>query len=114
MILVVFLLLTISFATALHIQANDQKKESPLFEIRKDRALNQGIDNIIDNIKRKYLRERLFLSPVLRLNDRDNNFVYLPSYEFKCTWNGFTQGCPTCIGDLEKCHYTFGEFTSCC
>jgi hypothetical protein len=60
-VLAVFMLVTISFASAVETnQTNIDKKESPLYGIRTRRAISEKIVNIIENIKTKFFGERLF------------------------------------------------------
>jgi len=68
-ILVIFMLLIISFATA--VKTTDvEKKESPLYGIRIRRAINEKIGKIIDNIKIKFLGERIFYLPSKEIIDK--------------------------------------------
>jgi len=62
-ILAVLMLLTISLASAINTQTNVEKKESPLYKIRTKLAIGEKISQIFQNIKIKFLGERLFLIP---------------------------------------------------
>jgi hypothetical protein len=62
-LLAVFMLVTISYATAVNNNTNAESKESPLFGIRTRRAVTEKITNIIENIKTKFLGERIFFLP---------------------------------------------------
>ena len=60
-ILAIFLLVAISFASAVGTNTSDaEKKESPLYGIRTKRAIGEKIGNILENIKTKFLGERMF------------------------------------------------------
>ena len=62
--LAVFMLLTISFASAINTNNTDiQREESPLYRIRTSRAIKEKIPNIIENIKTKFIGERIFFLP---------------------------------------------------
>jgi hypothetical protein len=68
-LLAVFMLVAISYATA--VKTTDvEKKESPLFSIRIKRAIGEKISAIIKDIKTKFLGERLNFIPTqwLRYN----------------------------------------------
>ena len=61
MILVVMLVF-ISFATAVSSTTDEKvkQKESPLFQIRAKQAISEKIIDIIENIKTRFLGERIF------------------------------------------------------
>ena len=61
-ILAVFMLVAISYATAIN-TADSKKKESPLWKIRTRGAITSNIEDIIENIKTKFLGERMFFLP---------------------------------------------------
>ena len=64
-LLVVFMMLTISFSTAVSTNgANTSKKESPLYRLRTTRATREKINVIIDNIKTRFFGERMFFIPI--------------------------------------------------
>jgi len=66
-IMAVFMLVAISFASAVSTQtANTTKKESPLFRIRTRRAIGERLGELKDNIKAKFIGERVFFLPFLR------------------------------------------------
>jgi len=67
-ILAIFMLVAISYATAVNTTDVDNK-ESPLYGIRSKRAKGEKISNIIENIKIKFLGERIFFLPFQRLRD---------------------------------------------
>ena len=58
-ILVVFMIVAISYATALS-TTNTEKKESPLYGLRTRLAIGEKISNIVENIKTKFLGNRIF------------------------------------------------------
>jgi hypothetical protein len=58
----VFILVAISFATAVNSNTIVDKKETPLFKIRTNRAIKE---KLIENIKTKYIGDRLFFLPAL-------------------------------------------------
>ena len=68
-ILAVLMLVAISFSTAVSSNTTTtvKKKESPLFDIRARRAINEKFGEIIENIKTKYIGERLFFMPFTRI-----------------------------------------------
>ena len=73
-IVVVFMLLAISFAST--VSSNTSKpirKESPLFGIRTRRAVKEKIGEVIENIKTKYIGERVFFLPFQYLSLRLQN-----------------------------------------
>jgi len=62
-ILAVFMLMAISFASAVNTSTTVKRKESPLFGIRTRRAVTEKVGEVIDNIKAKYIGERVFFLP---------------------------------------------------
>ena len=64
-ILVTLIFVTIFLTTAIgsNVVENVTKKESPLYSIRTVRAIQQKIRIIIENIKTKFLGERIFFMP---------------------------------------------------
>ena len=78
-ILAVFMLVTISFASAIN-TTNTQttKKESPLYKIRIGRAISEKISQIFENIKTSFLGERLFYLPLFikKINFVDEPTIY--------------------------------------
>ena len=59
-IIIVLMLVAISYATAVS-SLNDEEKESPLYRIRSNKATAKDLGKIIQQIKTKFLGERLFL-----------------------------------------------------
>ena len=64
-ILTVLMLITISFTSTVssNTETNDDKKESPLYKIRTNRAIGKNLGMIIDYIKTKFFGERIFFLP---------------------------------------------------
>ena len=61
--LAVLMLVTISFASAVSTNTNTEKKESPLFRIRTKQSVGEKIGRIIENIKTKFIGDRIFFLP---------------------------------------------------
>ena len=61
-ILAVLMLVTISFAAAVSSEKRTGEKESPLYRIRTSKALGEKLANILENIRTKFLGERIFYS----------------------------------------------------
>ncbi len=86
-ILAVFMLLAISFASAVNTNSikNNEKKESPLFRIR--RAIGEKIGNIISNVKARFLGDRIFFRPIqflLNLGSREPTNMKTDPYCTMC------------------------------
>ena len=64
-IIAVLMLISISFASVVgqNSSSNVERKESPLYGIRAKQAIGEKISNIIENIKTKFLGERVFFVP---------------------------------------------------
>jgi len=91
-ILAVFMLLMISYASAVNINANNaENKESPLFGVRTRRAISEKIGSIIKNIKARFLGERIFHLPFQWIKSKDNDSPVLAFSE-----SFSTVGCFTC------------------
>jgi len=101
-ILAFFMLVAISFASAVSTNTtNTGKKESPLWQIKKSMTIGEKIGNIIQNIKTKFLGERIFFLPSRLIKPRkvlefDISFAGTQTLgDFDCcpktTWN-------TCAG----------------
>jgi len=94
-ILAVFTLMVISFTSAVSYNTTTtiKKKETPLFNIRTRLAIGEKISQIIQNIKIKFLSERIFFLPMsliyLRIGD-DLPVRYIPLDKLT----------------IEPCHYT--------
>ena len=56
------MLVTISFAAAIS-NTNVEKKESPLWILRTKRSISSKIGGLINNIKTKFIGDRLFFIP---------------------------------------------------
>ena len=71
-ILTIFMLVIISFASAITTnKAPFNKKESPLFGIRLKRSIKEKAEDLIENIKTKFLGERVFFLPYLWLRNKN-------------------------------------------
>jgi len=70
--LAVFILVAISFASAVSSNtALGEKKESPLFGIRTRKAIGDRLQNLRENIKARFIGERVFFLPFQLLNNED-------------------------------------------
>jgi hypothetical protein len=138
-ILAIFLLVTISFASAVDTSTEDvEKKVSPLFSIRKSRAISEKITSIIENIKTRFLGDRIFFLsfPLLKsfqqnneqnrpitiqikcgTSDTDPDCSYgLQHFRLKCHVHGLTESygqdsCITSMGDLMTCNWKLCPMT---
>jgi hypothetical protein len=54
------MLVTVSYGSAINSNKNIEKKETPLFQIRTRIAIGEKMIDIFDNIKTKFLGEKLF------------------------------------------------------
>jgi len=101
-ILAVFMLLTISFASAVTTNTTKtERKESPLYSIRTRQAIREKISNIIENIKAKFLGERIFFLPVHWLRNSDLPDPY--ETEFGKTCESLTLCLPGICVTLKIC-----------
>jgi len=66
-IFVVLMLVTITYASAAT-NNTAEEKESPLYGIRARRAINEKVTSIIENIKTRFLSERIFFLPFRSTN----------------------------------------------
>ena len=101
----VFILVAISYASAVATNTtNIEKKESPLYGLRARRAISEKLDVVIENIKTRFLGERLFCVPIQFLKNRIN---YLYEDEcYSCTDCGsFTCRETACI--MDRCTSDF-------
>jgi hypothetical protein len=95
-ILAVFMLVTLSFASAINTNtANTKKKESPLYRLRTTRAISEKLNTIIKNIKTRFIGKRLFCLPV-KLFENGINYAVL---YYSCT--GCTDS--TCQRTWQSC-----------
>jgi len=62
-ILAVFMLVAISFASAVSSNSTDEKRESPLFRVRTRRAIGERLEELKENIKARFVGERVFFLP---------------------------------------------------
>ena len=90
-LLAVFMLVSISFVTSAEVNKEVDKKESPLYGIRTKSAIGAKISNILENIKSRFIGNRVFFMPSLRI--RITN-VYNP-LKFKGTCDAHGACLPT-------------------
>ena len=64
-ILAVFIIVSISLASAYTSSEKPVKKESPLFRLRTRQAINDKAEEIKDNIETNYINDKIFLIPYL-------------------------------------------------
>jgi len=115
--LTVFMLVTISFASAINNNTTTQvdKKESPLYRIRTRAAIGEKIGQIFKNIKAKFLRERIFFMPIglLRNNINDDSMasIVVNTCVFNpCTWEEYCYTCDEyCYTSEKQC--TLNQYT---
>ena len=89
-ILTIFMLVTISYATALN-TTNTENKESPLYRIRTSRAITEKIGKVIENIKAKFLEKRVFYLPFQKLLTGEEPVTT----QSGCTYDSF-KACISC------------------
>jgi hypothetical protein len=78
-ILAVFMLMAISFVSVVGKNTSDaEKKESPLYGIRTKRAIGEKISNILENIKTRFLGERIFFLKFNQPTNRDTSYEIPP------------------------------------
>jgi len=91
-ILAVFMLVAISFASAVSTQtASATKKESPLFRIRTRKAIGERLDELKEAIRAKFIGERAFLLPFQWLRNKIHDdsmasIIYPTCYGNWCTY----------------------------
>jgi hypothetical protein len=110
-ILAVFMLVAISFASAVSTQtANTTKKESPLFRIRTRKAIGERLQELKENIKARFIGERVFFLPFQWIRNKDElsvrnqlaekilttNLHTCNSDDFTCQHKWCTSSGPTC------------------
>ena len=84
-VLSVLMLVTISFSSAISANSEkDDKRESPLFKLRTQRALSIKLGNILEQIKTKFLGERIYMIPfsLMKLFDEKSDNVQLISWVY--------------------------------
>jgi hypothetical protein len=87
--LVIFLMMTTSIVSVAGSEASNEKKESPLYRIRTKSAIRERVDTIVENIKTKFLGERIFLIPMIfergfLRNFPQQNAIYTYLTDCKC------------------------------
>jgi len=71
-ILAVFMLVAISFASAVSSNSTDEKRESPLFRVRTRRAIGERVDELRQIIRSRFVGDRLFFLPFQWLRNQKN------------------------------------------
>ena len=89
-LLAVFMLVAISFVSSAEVNANIEQRESPLYGIRTRRATTEKISNIIENIKTKFLGERMFFLPFRWISQIDGAPLLHETAKYE------TAECPSC------------------
>lgn len=101
-ILAIFMLLAISFATAVNNKKNEQNKESPLFAIRTNRAINiEKMNEIREKIITRFSRQRIFFLPFQQLTEKEKN-----NDNRLATQKDTPTQCYTCYSDTARCGVT--------
>lgn len=102
-ILAVFTLVAISFASAVSTQtANTTKKESPLFGVRTRRAIGDRLKELKENIKAKYVCERLVFLPFLA-RGQSLSIRHRLGEKITCGPTICSSGGATCPGYMQTC-----------
>jgi len=65
-ILAVFMLVSISFVSSAVVNTDAEEKESPLYGIRSKQVISEKISSIINNIKSRFIGNRIFFLPLQR------------------------------------------------
>ena len=81
------ILVTISLASAINSNNENLEKDSPLYKIRTKRAIGEKISKLIDNIKTKFIGERIMFLPFgffNILNNRANVLQIETFHSFNC------------------------------
>lgn len=104
-ILAVFMLLAISFSTAVSSDTtSDENRESPLFRVRARRAIGDRLKELRENIKARFIGERIFWLPIPSLRQKSESF---PNPETLLQ----TAGCWTCM--LKCVIYNTMQYETC-
>ena len=98
-ILAVAILMILSFSSAVssNISKTAKKKESPLYGIRTRRAIRERIRNLIENIKTKFLGDRIFFVPFQWIRNKINDDSIISRFCITCKAN-------PCTLILKYCH----------
>ena len=96
--LAIFMLIAISFSTSVssNIINSIEKKESPLYQIRTRQAISDRIVEIVEEIKTRFLGERIYFlnfRPIRRLfnlEDLPVNYRDIPCTKW-CEYTSYTQ-----------------------
>lgn len=95
-ILATLMLVTITYASAVTINTQNTIKESPLYKIRIKRSINEKINGILENIKTKFLIERIFFAPFQLLKNREYRTLLHTEAGTQCTFHGYVTCWPVC------------------
>ena len=98
----VFMFVAISFASAVNTTSAIEKKESPLYGIRLRHQIEVKIGEAIENIKAKYIGERVFFLPVQWLINIRNH----PSGRFQLQEKSSFNPASTCLERAITCGST--------
>jgi hypothetical protein len=78
------------------------QKESPLYRIRTRRAITEKLSNIVENVKTKFLSERLFVLPGTLIKDFLRlSISRLPSLGDSICGFCTEDSAPTCSGSIK-------------
>jgi hypothetical protein len=91
-VLAALMLVTISFATAVTTNTQTTQKESPLYNVRTKLAIGERIQNL----KTKFIGERLFFLPFQWLKNREYRTLLVTEAGDKCTFHGYLTCWPMC------------------
>jgi len=75
----VFMLVAISYASAVSYNiTSDEQRESPLFRVRARRAIRERLSELRENIKSRFIGERIFSLPPQWLRNPQQNEEQMP------------------------------------
>ena len=109
-ILTVFILLAISFVSSAELNTSAEERESPLYKIRTGRAITEKISNIVENIKTRFIGERIFFIPIMDGFYRTGTRLWTSMCTEVPTLPGCGEPCitrinsPICLSILIKCN----------
>lgn len=89
-ILAVFMLVTISYASAVNSEKDFEKKESPIFKVRTKQA---NYEDASENVDVQFIGSNQFLLPIPDLETSNDLSKSLTIRLFGCTW--MSPGCAT-------------------
>jgi hypothetical protein len=83
----ILMIVTISYASAFDSKTSIEKNESPLYRVRAKIAIGEKINTVLENIKTKFLGERIFFIPnewfkfkIIRQSKPDTDFFKSCNY----------------------------------